>query len=154
MLFSYRSGYSKIKFQSIDEKKGFATGFMIRGFFFVFSRSVFGFRGFRSFSWLNGSISKKSFFSVSWVRILSKKGWIYGNLKKVRREKSREIFRNLCFSRFFSVGSKTIRINSVGQKDSILGAATQKPRIWCGLLLRASVRRGSNGNPQNSCSLV
>ena len=27
MLFSYRSGYSKIKFQSIDEKKVFATGF-------------------------------------------------------------------------------------------------------------------------------
>ena len=26
--------YSKIKFQSIDEKKVFATGFMIRGFFF------------------------------------------------------------------------------------------------------------------------
>ena len=37
MLFSYRSGYSKIKFQSIDEKKVFATGFMIRGFFFVFT---------------------------------------------------------------------------------------------------------------------
>ena len=53
--------YSKIKFQSIDEKKVFATDFMIRGFFFVFSRSIFGFRGFRSFSWLNGSISKKSF---------------------------------------------------------------------------------------------
>ena len=67
--------YSKMKFQSIDEKKVFATGFMIRGFFFVFSRSIFGFRGFRSFSCLNGFISKKRFFGVSWVRILSKKGW-------------------------------------------------------------------------------
>jgi len=41
--------YSKVKFQSIDEKKVFATAFMIRGFFFVFSRSVFGIRGFKSF---------------------------------------------------------------------------------------------------------
>ena len=42
-----------------------------------------------------------------------------------KAEKSLEISAFL----FFSVGSKTIRINSVGQKDSILGAATQKPRI-------------------------
>ena len=33
--------------------------------------------------------------------------WIYGNSKKFRVEKSREIFRNLCFFRFFSVGSKS-----------------------------------------------
>ena len=61
MLFSYRSGYSKIKFQSIDEKKVFATGFMIRGFFFVFSGAIFGIRWFESFCRLNGSISKKTF---------------------------------------------------------------------------------------------
>ena len=89
MLFSYRSGYSKIKFQSIDEKKVFATGFMIRGFFFVFSGAIFGIRWFESFD------SKKN------------RKWIYGNLKKVRREKSGEISRNLRFSRFFSVGSKS-----------------------------------------------
>ena len=34
---------------------------MIRGFFFVFSRSIIGFRGFRSFSCINGFISKKDF---------------------------------------------------------------------------------------------
>ena len=61
MLFSYRSGYSKIKFQSIDEKKVFATGFMIRGFFFVFSGAIFGIRWFESFCRLDGSISKKLF---------------------------------------------------------------------------------------------
>ena len=75
MLFSYRSGYSKIKFQSIDEKKVFATGFMIRGFSFVFSRSVFGIRGFKSFRLNNGLFLKNEFFKISWVRILSKKGW-------------------------------------------------------------------------------
>ena len=75
MLFSYRSGYSKIKFQSIDEKKVFATGFMIRDFFFVFSGAIFGIRWFESFCRLNGSISKKSFFSVSRVQILLKGKW-------------------------------------------------------------------------------
>jgi len=53
--------YSKIKFQSIDEKKVFATGFMIRGFFFVFSGAIFGIRWFESFCRLKGSISKKLF---------------------------------------------------------------------------------------------
>ena len=48
--------YSKIKFQSIDEKKVFATGFMIRGFFFVFSRSVFGIRGFDPYRRRDGSV--------------------------------------------------------------------------------------------------
>lgn len=35
------------------------------GFFFVFSGAIFGIRWFESFCRLNGSISKKSFFSVS-----------------------------------------------------------------------------------------
>ena len=63
MLFSYRSGYSKIKFQSIDEKKVFAMGFMIRGFFFVFSGAIFGIR---------------------WVQILLLYQWIYFEKKIFR----------------------------------------------------------------------
>ena len=64
------------KFQFVGEINIFATGFMIRGFFFVFSGAIFGIRWFESFYRLNGSISKKSIFSVSWVRSLSEKGWI------------------------------------------------------------------------------
>jgi len=45
------------------------------GFFFVFSRSVFGIRGFKSFRLKNGLFLKNEFFKISWVRILSKKGW-------------------------------------------------------------------------------
>ena len=40
-----------------------ATGFIIRGFFFVFSGAIFGIRWFESFCRLNGSISKKSFLA-------------------------------------------------------------------------------------------
>ena len=44
------------------------------GFFFVFSRSVFGFRGFRSFCLIYGLFLKCAFFNVSWVRIFLKTG--------------------------------------------------------------------------------
>ena len=63
------------KFQFVGEfyLKEYAT--VRRGFFFVFSGAIFGIRWFESFCRLNGSVSKK-----------------------VRREKSGEISRNLCFS--------------------------------------------------------
>ena len=64
------------KFQFVGEfcLKKYAT--VRRGFFFVFSGAIFGIRWFESFCWLNGSISKKTFFRVSWVRVLAEKGWI------------------------------------------------------------------------------
>jgi len=46
--------------------------------------------------------------------------------KKLGAKKAEKSFEISAFL-FFSVGSKTIRINSVGHSDSILGAATQKP---------------------------
>ena len=46
------------------------------GFFFIFSGAIFEIRWFESFCRLNGSISKKTFFRVSWVRVLAEKGWI------------------------------------------------------------------------------
>ena len=78
---------------------------MIRGFFFVFSRSIFGFRGFKSFRSLvfdcifgkNGSIHS-SFLSAQWnSENGSMKLWKKEGAKK--REKSLEISRFLLFSR-------------------------------------------------------
>ena len=89
MLFSYRSGYSKIKFQSIDEKKVFATGFMIRGFFFVFSRSIFGFRGFGSSRRRDGSVLEGTICKQFVMSVKNRK-----NLKPCRGFKS---FRSLVF---------------------------------------------------------
>ena len=89
MLFSYRSGYSKIKFQSIDEKKVFATGFMSRGFFFVFSRSVFGIRGFDPYRRRDGSVLEGTICKQFVMSVKNRK-----NLKPCRGFKS---FRSLAF---------------------------------------------------------
>ena len=59
--------------------------------------------------------------------------WIYGNSKKVRVEKSGEISRNLRFSRFFSVGSKSTVKHGRGRR-----IRTRDPRFWRPVLYQLS----------------
>ena len=71
----YRRQYDGDDKNDICKNELYPTFSYAEGFFFVFSRSVFGFRGFESFRFNNGLFLKNEFFKISWVRILSKKGW-------------------------------------------------------------------------------
>ena len=64
-----------IKFQFVGELKLNRICHGLPWLFFGFSRSIFVIRWFESFDVANGSISEKTIFCISRVRILLKKGW-------------------------------------------------------------------------------
>ena len=66
-----------------------------------------GFKSFRSLAFRIQFLKNRIFGSSNPSPRRKIEKWTYRNSKKVRREKSGEISRNLRFSRFFSVGSKS-----------------------------------------------